>query len=325
MHEDPQDEQKSQECQPVVSWVVLLAFLVTAVLPLPALAGDAVFYYHNDPTGSPVAITNAAGTKVWGADYEPFGEIAGLVENVPNNQQFLAKPVDPETSLHLLGARYYDGKLGRFLSIDPELLDGAPRSTITFPQRLNCFSNAANNPFRFADPSGRFPYALTAWNFLSYSLSLHAFSQDPSILNAIALGVDGVALVTGTVGGAGVAVKAAGGLEKAADVGGAVSRVSQKLPDSPIIDPKSIAGKSPIEIDSIAKQNGLISKGSDPMSGAGSYIDPVTGKQRVLVHPNDPKCGPHCHVNDPNGKRLDINGKEVLPDTPEAHLPLAFP
>lgn len=141
----------------ITSWVAVLSFVLTVVFPLPALAGDAVFYYHNDATGSPVAITNSAGTKVWGADYEPFGELAGVVETVPNSQQFLAKTVDPETSLHLLGARYYDGKIGRFLSVDAGLLRGQQAAMLGRAQFHNVYAYSANNPNRFLDPTGDTP------------------------------------------------------------------------------------------------------------------------------------------------------------------------
>jgi hypothetical protein len=69
----------------------------------------------------------------------------------------------------------------------------------------------------------------------------------------------------------------------------------------------------------------LIPKGPDPQGGQGAYIDPVTGEQRILIHPVDPTSGPHAHVNDPSGQRLDINGNVVPPDSPAAHLPLKVP
>jgi hypothetical protein len=56
------------------------------------------------------------------------------------------------------------------------------------------------------------------------------------------------------------------------------------------------------------------------MRGKGAYIDPVTGQQRILIHP-EPGGGGHIHVNDPSGQRLDINGNPVPPESPEAHLP----
>lgn len=201
----------------VVSWVVLLAFLATAVLPLPALAGDAVFYYHNDPTGSPVAITDAAGTKVWGADYEPFGEIAGLVETVPNNQQFLAKTVDPETSLHLLGARYYDGKIGRFLSVDPGLLHGQQASTLGRGQFHNVYAYSANNPYRFVDPSGNTPIDLL---FLAVDVAKLGFAVYTGVGISSAVVDVGLSIagVVSPVAGTGEVLKAGRAVERAAEV-----------------------------------------------------------------------------------------------------------
>ena len=74
------------------------------------------------------------------------------------------------------------------------------------------------------------------------------------------------------------------------------------------------------EIDAIARQKGLVPKGPDPASGKGSYVDPVTGQQRVLCHLS--ACPLHAHVNNPAGERLDLNGNVVAPESPEAHLPL---
>jgi len=54
------------------------------------------------------------------------------------------------------------------------------------------------------------------------------------------------------------------------------------------------------------------------MNGKGAYIDPVTGAQRLLIHPNDREY----HVNNPSGERIDINGNVVDPKSPLAHLPL---
>jgi hypothetical protein len=94
-------------------------------------------------------------------------------------------------------------------------------------------------------------------------------------------------------------------------------------PPSPEVKPTDIAGKTPGEIDAIAKDKGLVPKGPDPQEGKGSYVDPVTGKQRVLVHPDakDPSKS-HTHVNNPAGERQDIDGNTVAPESKDAHLPL---
>jgi hypothetical protein len=54
------------------------------------------------------------------------------------------------------------------------------------------------------------------------------------------------------------------------------------------------------------------------MNGKGAYVDPVTGVQRILIHPADREY----HVNNPNGERLDINGNVVDAKSLSAHLPL---
>lgn len=92
----------------------------------------------------------------------------------------------------------------------------------------------------------------------------------------------------------------------------------QQPATSPEIDPKELAGKTPQEIDKIAQEKGLIAKGPDPINGRGSYIDPVTGEQRINIDKNHD----HYHVNNPQGQRVDINGNPVEAKTSEAYLPL---
>ena len=67
-----------------------------------------------------------------------------------------------------------------------------------------------------------------------------------------------------------------------------------------------------------ARGIGLIPRGPDPVSGQGSYIDPVTGQQRVLIHREEG----HFHINTPAGERLDADGRRVAPEALAAHLPL---
>lgn len=85
---------------------------------------------------------------------------------------------------------------------------------------------------------------------------------------------------------------------------------------SPEIKPSDVAGKTAGEIGQIATDAGLKPKGPDPVGGKGSFVDPKTGEQRVLVH------GDHAHVNDPAGNRLDVNGNKVPANSPAAHLPV---
>ena len=54
------------------------------------------------------------------------------------------------------------------------------------------------------------------------------------------------------------------------------------------------------------------------MNGKGAYVDPVTGVQRILIHPTSSEY----HVNNSRGERLDINENAVDAKSPLAHLPL---
>ena len=87
--------------------------------------------------------------------------------------------------------------------------------------------------------------------------------------------------------------------------------------------PHEVIDKTPAEIDLRARQLGLTPRGPDPAMGRGAYVDPQTGIQRVLSHPD--ATVPHAHVNDPSGKRIDRHGDHVPSESPAAHLPIKKP
>jgi hypothetical protein len=234
-------------------------------------------------------------------------------------------------------ATIYSPDQKRFIAADPLGFGGGDS---------NFYAYVGNNPINFTDPSGEsfqsFAQGLAEGGasglvtslLITAAVTASGVTIGPLIAAVLALGggaaliasINAIAnescpdrrdyllgaLIGGAVGG-GLGAKLGGGL-------GAGLRQGR----SPYINPKSVAGKSPSEIDQLARQKGLTPKGSDPMSGKGAYIDPVTGKQRVLIHP-DASCGPHCHVNNPAGERLNINGQVVPPESPAAHLPLSWP
>jgi RHS repeat-associated protein len=126
----------------------------TAVMPqvLADVEADVIFY-HQDATGNLAAITNESGDVVWRADVRPFGQ--GTPSSPDYALRFLGQPREAdlgvEDGLYHLGARYYDPLTGRFLSPDPLALTNI---TPVEPQRLNRYSYALNNPFRYTDPTG---------------------------------------------------------------------------------------------------------------------------------------------------------------------------
>ncbi len=118
------------------------------------------FFYHNDPAGSPLAITDSSGQVVWRADYKPFGEVQSITGSVENNKQFIGKEKDKETGLHYILVRYYRDEIGRFISPDPVGPVDPKTSKTNYemllnPQKLNRYAYGLNNPYRYIDPDGK--------------------------------------------------------------------------------------------------------------------------------------------------------------------------
>jgi RHS repeat-associated protein len=108
----------------------------------------AVKYQHTDALGSPVAVTNAAGQVIDRTQYEPFG--ATISKPAYDGIGYAGHVMDGATGLTYMQQRYYDPQIGRFLSVDPVTADGNTGSN------FNRYKYAANNPYRFTDPDGRY-------------------------------------------------------------------------------------------------------------------------------------------------------------------------
>ena len=109
-----------------------------------------LYYIHNDHLGTPKALTDEAGTKVWLANHTPFGQATvdedpdGDGQAVVFNLRFPGQYYDRETGLHYNYHRYYDPATGRYITSDPIGLEGGP----------NTYLYAQANPLRFSDPLG---------------------------------------------------------------------------------------------------------------------------------------------------------------------------
>ena len=123
-------------------------------------------YYHYDGLGSTRQLTNSAGAVAVTYTYDAFGnKIAGTgtsanVYGFTGEQQF-----NEADNLVFLRARYYDPKIGRFISRDPIL---APmRNGDNFfwllpylarnPQTIHSYIYCGNNPVNLVDPKGENP------------------------------------------------------------------------------------------------------------------------------------------------------------------------
>ena len=106
-------------------------------------ASGALTYYHVDALGSVVRRTSQAGAVVHEYRYDAWGNIeAGASEP---GYSFTGREWDPETALYYYRARYYDPKIGRFLSEDPIGLEG---------ETPNLYAYVDGNPLARVDPTG---------------------------------------------------------------------------------------------------------------------------------------------------------------------------
>ncbi|MFF5564526.1 RHS repeat-associated core domain-containing protein [Streptomyces sp. NPDC012623] len=118
-----------------------------------ARTGGAVQFLFDDHHGTASTAIDAATQEVQHRTLAPFGEERGSPSATPalwpgGDQGFVGGTVD-STGLTQLGARAYDPKLGRFLSVDP-------MSDLGESQRMNAYAYANNNPVSFSDPDGLF-------------------------------------------------------------------------------------------------------------------------------------------------------------------------
>jgi RHS repeat-associated protein len=137
---------------------LVLGFSLLAISNVQAAAS--VTFYHHDALGSVIATSNQYGDLDLNEEYQPYGEkIYGTEDSSSGNEDwYTGKNYSKELDLTYFGARWYDAKQGRFLSIDP-----AP---VVFDQvhSFNRYVYSNNNPYSFVDPNGE--NAVTAFGGL---------------------------------------------------------------------------------------------------------------------------------------------------------------
>ena len=180
-----------------------IALLLALVLgATPPLASGKVFFYHNDATGTPMAMTDESGSVVWEADYLPFGQESELTGSVQNKNRFVGKEKDEETGLSYFGARYLDDRSGRFTKVDPV---GISESDLMNPQRFNRYAYGLNNPYKYVDPDGEF--AILGTLAIAYAVSevastaYDAYGAGTTLANPNATTIDKGIAVGALVGG----------------------------------------------------------------------------------------------------------------------------
>ena len=108
------------------------------------------FYYHPDHLGSSSYITNLDGEVVQHIEYVPFGEVFVEERNSIWNTPYLfnAKEFDEETGLYYYGARYYEPRIGLWISTD--------QKQEVYPN-IATYCYSFNSPINYIDPTGMGP------------------------------------------------------------------------------------------------------------------------------------------------------------------------
>jgi RHS repeat-associated protein len=114
--------------------------------PVAGVQSGTTTYYLADHLGSILLATDASAAVTLTRQYDPWGNL--LQGSTTAGYAFTGREWDPEIGLYYYRARYYDPKIGRFISEDPlELKDRA------FGE-LNPYAYVANNPVNRVDPLG---------------------------------------------------------------------------------------------------------------------------------------------------------------------------
>jgi RHS repeat-associated protein len=103
---------------------------------------------HADGLGSVTSLSSSAGSIANTYTYDSFGNLTNSTGSLTNSFRYTAREFDTETSLYYYRARYYDPNAGRFLSEDP----------IGFHAGIDQYRYALNNPTKYRDPSGLWPW-----------------------------------------------------------------------------------------------------------------------------------------------------------------------
>ena len=112
-------------------------------------------YYHVDRNGTIRSISDQNGATITRFSYSAFGT-PGLADTTQNRQlqdsflnsyYYAGHRWDSDSGLYYFGTRFYDPRVGQFLSPDDD--------TIIASGRINTYTYARNNPNRWIDPDGR--------------------------------------------------------------------------------------------------------------------------------------------------------------------------
>ena len=118
--------------------------------------GTTSTYYEQDGLRSVTSLSSALGATLRTYVYDSFGSTVASTGSADNPFEYTGRDFDTETGLSYYRMRYYDPKLGRFLTED-KLADHGGLSYYTYVR---------NPPTNFVDPKGLKCTQITPWTAL---------------------------------------------------------------------------------------------------------------------------------------------------------------
>ena len=115
---------------------------------VPAVDPAHTQFYLTDALGSTIGMANTGGGTQKSYKYDAWGNVLSQEGNSSNARTFTGHFFDAETGMYYFGARYYDSRLGRFISQDPSMGD------TDSPMSLHRYLYANANPMRYIDLDG---------------------------------------------------------------------------------------------------------------------------------------------------------------------------
>ena len=140
-----------------------------------------IIFYINDPLGSPLILMDEDGNIVKRYRFDPFGNLEAQWGTEPNRYLFTGKEKD-ESGLYYFGARYYNPRLGRWITPEPRLYSTHPKLALSLknPQGLNPYVYCFNNPLRYLDIEGKWELEAHARQFVEFARQYLGIKYKPT-------------------------------------------------------------------------------------------------------------------------------------------------
>jgi len=123
------------------------------------------YWYGFEAIGTTRQMMDGQGQVLDAYAFDAWGnELTNPQSQVPNPFRYVGKHGyywDTESALMLLGVRYYENKIGRFINLDPIM------------ERLNWYSYASSNPLKNIDPCGTEARVVIPVIIVLYSLACY--------------------------------------------------------------------------------------------------------------------------------------------------------